>query len=53
MANVLKRPFSITLRSLLQCHVVLDAAKDEVETEEPILVLNAVTIDRGMSSYLT
>ena len=33
--------------------MVRDAAKDEVETEEPILVLNEVTIDRGMSSYLT
>ncbi|KAG2619576.1 hypothetical protein PVAP13_3NG113000 [Panicum virgatum] len=29
LANVLKRPFSITLRSRLQCHVVRDAAKDE------------------------
>lgn len=53
MGNVLKRPFSITLRSRLKCHVVRDAAKDEVESEEPILVLNEVTIDRGMSSYLT
>lgn len=53
MGNVLERPFSITLRSRLQCHVIRDAAKDEVETEEPILVLNEVTIDRGMSSYLT
>lgn len=33
--------------------MIRDAAKDEVETEEPILVLNEVTIDRGMSSYLT
>ncbi|KAM0838080.1 hypothetical protein ACQ4PT_061217 [Festuca glaucescens] len=51
--NVLKRPFTITLRSRLQCHVIRDAAKDEVVTEEPIIVLNEVTIDRGMSSYLT
>uniref|UniRef100_A0ACD5TH32 Uncharacterized protein n=1 Tax=Avena sativa TaxID=4498 RepID=A0ACD5TH32_AVESA len=51
--NVLKRPFTITLRSRLQCHVIRDAAKDEIETEEPIIVLNEVTIDRGMSSYLT
>jgi len=50
---VLKQPFSITLRSRLQCHVIRDAAKEQVETEEPILVLNEVTIDRGMSSYLT
>ncbi|KAM3403804.1 hypothetical protein ACQJBY_007113 [Aegilops geniculata] len=53
LGNVLKRPFAITLRSRLQCHVIRDAAKDEVETGEPILVLNEVTIDRGMSSYLT
>ncbi|PUZ66185.1 hypothetical protein GQ55_3G286700 [Panicum hallii var. hallii] len=53
LANVLKRPFSITLRSRLQCHVVRNAAKNEVEIEEPILVLNEVTIDRGLSSYLT
>jgi hypothetical protein len=50
---VLKQPFSITLRSRLQCHVIRDAAKEQVETEQPILVLNEVTIDRGMSSYLT
>ncbi|XVE78921.1 hypothetical protein DITRI_Ditri14bG0016800 [Diplodiscus trichospermus] len=28
-------------------------SKNEYETEEPILVLNEVTIDRGISSYLT
>ena len=50
---MLKQSFSITLRSRLQCHVIRDAAKEQVETEEPILVLNEVTIDRGMSSYLT
>lgn len=50
---MLKQPFSITLRSRLQCHVIRDAAKEQVETEQPILVLNEVTIDRGMSSYLT
>ncbi|KAL6853912.1 hypothetical protein ACP4OV_019941 [Aristida adscensionis] len=53
MDNVLKGPFSITLRNRLQCHVIRDAAKDELETEDPILVLNEVTIDRGISSYLT
>ncbi|KAG8085444.1 hypothetical protein GUJ93_ZPchr0010g9721 [Zizania palustris] len=53
LSNVLKRPFGITLRSRLQCHVISHAAKSEVQTEEPILVLNEVTIDRGMSSYLT
>ncbi|KAJ0978771.1 hypothetical protein J5N97_014245 [Dioscorea zingiberensis] len=50
---LLKGPISITLRHRLQCHVVREAAKDELETEEPILVLNEVTIDRGISSYLT
>ncbi|KAF8403775.1 hypothetical protein HHK36_011880 [Tetracentron sinense] len=50
---ILKGPISITLRHRLQCHVIRDAAKDELEIEEPILVLNEVTIDRGMSSYLT
>ncbi|PNT73621.1 hypothetical protein BRADI_2g61240v3 [Brachypodium distachyon] len=51
--NVLNGPFSITLRNRLQCRVIRDAAKDELETEEPILALNEVTIDRGISSYLT
>ncbi|KAF3957759.1 hypothetical protein CMV_017265 [Castanea mollissima] len=51
--QVLKGPISITLRHRLQCHVIRDAAKNEYETEEPILVLNEVTIDRGISSYLT
>ncbi|GMY16253.1 NAD(H) kinase 1 [Fagus crenata] len=51
--SVLKGPISITLRHRLQCHVIRDAAKNEYETEEPILVLNEVTIDRGISSYLT
>ncbi|XP_066313372.1 probable NAD kinase 1 [Miscanthus floridulus] len=51
--NVLNGPFSITLRNRIQCHVIRDAAKDEIVTEEPFLVLNEVTIDRGISSYLT
>ncbi|XP_010246730.1 PREDICTED: NAD(H) kinase 1-like isoform X2 [Nelumbo nucifera] len=50
---IIKGPISITLRHRLQCHVIRDAAKDELETEEPILALNEVTIDRGISSYLT
>jgi NAD+ kinase len=50
---VLNGPFSITLRNRIQCHVIRDAAKDEIVTEEPFLVLNEVTIDRGISSYLT
>ncbi|XP_026413696.1 probable NAD kinase 1 isoform X3 [Papaver somniferum] len=50
---ILRGPISITLRHRLQCFVIRDGAKDELETEEPILVLNEVTIDRGISSYLT
>ncbi|XP_062084085.1 NAD(H) kinase 1-like [Humulus lupulus] len=51
--SILKGPINITLRHRLICHVIRDAAKTEYETEEPILVLNEVTIDRGISSYLT
>ncbi|XVE59978.1 hypothetical protein DITRI_Ditri05aG0089700 [Diplodiscus trichospermus] len=51
--SVLRGPISITLRHRLLCRVIRDAAKNEYETEEPILVLNEVTIDRGISSYLT
>lgn len=51
--SVLQGPISITLRHRLMCHVIRDAAKHEYDTEEPILVLNEVTIDRGISSYLT
>ncbi|MBA0622591.1 hypothetical protein Godav_008121 [Gossypium davidsonii] len=51
--SVLRGPVSITLRHRLLCRVIRDAAKNEYETEEPILVLNEVTIDRGISSYLT
>ncbi|KAI4386247.1 hypothetical protein MLD38_004193 [Melastoma candidum] len=50
---ILKGPISITLRHRLQCHVIRDSARNEYETEGPILVLNEVTIDRGISSYLT
>ncbi|XP_011032051.1 PREDICTED: NAD(H) kinase 1-like isoform X2 [Populus euphratica] len=51
--SVLRGPISITLRHRLQCYVIRDAAKNEYEMEEPILVLNEVTIDRGISSFLT
>ncbi|CAH8261265.1 unnamed protein product [Arabidopsis lyrata] len=50
---VLKGPISITLRHRLQCHIIRDKATNEYETEETMLVLNEVTIDRGISSYLT
>ncbi|KNA23420.1 hypothetical protein SOVF_025030 isoform B [Spinacia oleracea] len=51
--SVLQGPVSITLRHRLQCYVIRETAKHEFDTEEPILVLNEVTIDRGISSYLT
>lgn len=51
--SVLKGPINITLRHRLQCHVIRDSAKTEHDTEETILVLNEVTIDRGISSFLT
>ncbi|KAH9313991.1 hypothetical protein KI387_022618, partial [Taxus chinensis] len=50
---IMKGPVSITLRHRLQCHVLQDSANDEKLVEEPILVLNELTIDRGMSSFLT
>jgi NAD+ kinase len=53
LGNILKGPFSITLRNRLRCQVIRDSDKDELGIEEPILVLNEVTIDRGISSYLT
>lgn len=47
-------PINITLRNRLQCHVIRETAKNEIlDTEDPILVLNEVTLDRGISSYLT
>ncbi|KAI3461126.1 hypothetical protein Pfo_017789 [Paulownia fortunei] len=51
--SVLLGPISITLRHRLQCHIIRDAAKSEYENEGPMLVLNEVTIDRGISSFLT
>ncbi|WCJ36873.1 NAD kinase 1 [Euphorbia peplus] len=51
--SILRGPISITLRHRLQCHIIRDSATNEVETDEPILVLNEVTIDRGISSFLT
>ncbi|VVA98919.1 unnamed protein product [Arabis nemorensis] len=50
---VLRGPISITLRHRLQCHIIRDKARHEFETEDTMLVLNEVTIDRGISSYLT
>ncbi|KAJ4894179.1 NAD(H) kinase 1 [Raphanus sativus] len=51
--SVLRGPVSITLRHRLQCHIIRDKARHDYETEENTLVLNEVTIDRGISSYLT
>ncbi|KAG8370986.1 hypothetical protein BUALT_Bualt13G0040200 [Buddleja alternifolia] len=39
--------------TVLWCHIIRDAAKSEYENEGPMLVLNEVTIDRGISSFLT
>ncbi|XP_042480230.1 probable NAD kinase 1 isoform X2 [Macadamia integrifolia] len=50
---ILKGPISITLRHRLQCYVIRDSAKDELDTEGPFIVLNEITIDRGISSFLT
>ncbi|KAK4407423.1 NAD(H) kinase [Sesamum angolense] len=51
--SILCGPISITLRHRLQCHIIRDEAKSEYENEGPMLVLNEVTIDRGISSFLT
>ncbi|KAL0342840.1 UNVERIFIED_CONTAM: NAD(H) kinase [Sesamum calycinum] len=51
--SILRGPISITLRHRLQCHIIRDEAKSEYENEGPMLVLNEVTIDRGISSFLT
>ncbi|XP_068338458.1 NAD(H) kinase 1-like isoform X1 [Pyrus communis] len=51
--SILNGPINITLRHRLQCHVIREATTNEYETEGPMLVLNEVTIDRGISSYLT
>ncbi|EPS71079.1 hypothetical protein M569_03679, partial [Genlisea aurea] len=54
MRSILGGPMSITLRHRLQCHIIRDEAKSEYESEgPPMLVLNEVTIDRGISSFLT
>ncbi|GMH11471.1 hypothetical protein Nepgr_013312 [Nepenthes gracilis] len=51
--SILQGPISITLRHRLLCRIIRESAKNELETEEQILVLNEVTIDRGISSFLT
>lgn len=56
--NIIKGPLHITLRHRLHCRIVRAADRDESgEWEKPSddfhLVLNEVSIDRGMSSFLT
>ncbi|KAL3653354.1 NAD kinase 1 [Castilleja foliolosa] len=51
--SILRGPISITLRHRLQCHIIRNEAKSEYENEGTTLVLNEVTIDRGISSFLT
>lgn len=53
LGRIMRGPVSITLRHRLQCHVLRHAENDERLIEEPILILNEVTIDRGMSPFLT
>ncbi|KAI9074869.1 hypothetical protein K1719_043177 [Acacia pycnantha] len=53
LETILKGPIGITLRNRLICQVVRNAAKNEHEIEEQMLVLNEVIIDRGISSFLT
>ncbi|KAH6767668.1 NAD kinase 1 [Perilla frutescens var. hirtella] len=53
LSSILRGPLSITLRHRLQCHIIRDEAKSEYENEGPMIVLNEVTIDRGISSFLT
>ncbi|GMH22242.1 hypothetical protein Nepgr_024085 [Nepenthes gracilis] len=48
---ILQGPISITFHHRLQCHVIRESAKHELETDELTLVLNEVTIDRGISSF--
>jgi len=53
LQKVMAGPLSITLRHRLLCRIVRDESKDDRPIEEPILVLNDVALDRGMSSFLT
>ncbi|XP_062085185.1 NAD(H) kinase 1-like [Humulus lupulus] len=48
--DIIKGPIKITLRHRLVCRVI---RHNPAKIEDPILVLNEVTIDRGESSYLT
>ncbi|KAI5076119.1 hypothetical protein GOP47_0008184 [Adiantum capillus-veneris] len=56
--NIIKGPLHITLRHRLHCKIVRARDRDESGekrklSEEFYLVLNEVSIDRGMSSFLT
>ncbi|EYU31388.1 hypothetical protein MIMGU_mgv1a004907mg [Erythranthe guttata] len=50
LSSVLVGPVNIMLRHRLQCHII---RRDAAKSEGPILVLNEVTIDRGVSPFLT
>ncbi|MCO5611207.1 hypothetical protein L7F22_065457 [Adiantum nelumboides] len=56
--NIIKGPLHITLRHRLHCRIVRAADRDETgerkkNSDDFYLVLNEVSIDRGMSSFLT
>lgn len=54
--TVMKGPVFITLRHRLHCRIIRNKDNDENGDEDDDvdhLVLNEVSIDRGMSSYLT
>lgn len=57
--NIIKGPLHITLRHRLNCRIIRAADRDESgdirrkPPEDSYLVLNEVSIDRGMSSFLT
>lgn len=59
LQKVMKGPLHITLRHRLNCRIVRAADRDESgdtqrkTSEDSHLVLNEVSIDRGMSSFLT
>eukprot|EP00250_Pteridium_aquilinum_P004064 c14305_g1_i1 orf=376-2040(-) len=59
LQNIIKGPLHITLRHRLHCRIVKAADRDEsgdIQKKTPDdfhLVLNEVSIDRGMSSFLT
>lgn len=59
MRNIIRGPLDVTLRHRLNCQIVRAGDRDESGegrwncSEDSYLVLNEVSIDRGMSSFLT